>query len=177
MYKKITKKFNSFEEEERWLADLAEQNWLLISYDNNDVEKCSYKFLQDPNAKDYTYQIDYRDFNTKREYEDYKNLFKETGWNILSKNITYGKHIFISKTKNKIFSDQESMISRDINRYKSSLTYGIIFIIQALITGILYYNFDYPFLGAITIFGVFAAIYNFIDGVKRKKKIITMDIK
>ena len=170
MVKKISKKFKSFEEEEKWLMELAKDGWRLVSYDDNDVDTNTYKFVEDPSASEFHYQIDYRSFNKKSDYEEYKELFAESGWTILSKSWFYSKHIFISTTKSKIFSDNVSLVERDINRYRVAKLYAVFFVIQAIITAALYFHFDYAYFGAATLFGIVAAIYNGIDARKRRKK-------
>ena len=150
MVKKISKKFESFEAEEKWLMELAQDGWRLASYEDNDVESNTYKFVEDSSASELHYQIDYRSFNKKSDYEEYKELFAESGWTILSKSWFYSKHIFISTTKSKIFSDNTSQIEREINRYRVAKLYVGLFVLQAIITAILYVYFDYAFFGAAT---------------------------
>ena len=174
--KKISKKFASFEAEEKWLMELAQDGWRLVSYEGNDMDTNTYKFVEESSASEYHYQIDYRSFNKKSDYEEYKDLFAESGWSILSNNALYSKHIFISTTKSKIFSDNASRVERDINRNRTAKLYGVLFIIQAIITGGLYYYFDYAYFGAATIFGIGAAIYHAIDARKRNKKIHHVNI-
>lgn len=176
MVKKISKKFKSFEEEEKWLMELAQDGWRLVSYDDNDVDTNTYKFVEDPSASEFHYQIDYRSFNKKSDYEEYKELFAESGWTILSKSRFYSKHIFISTTMSKIFSDNVSRVERDINRYRVAKLYAVFFVIQAIITAALYIYFDYAYFGAATLFGIVAAIYNGIDARKRNKKIRHLSI-
>lgn len=171
MVKKFSKKFETFEAEEKWLMELAQDGWRLVSYEDNDVETNTYKFVKDSSASQLHYQIDYRSFNKKSDYEEYKALFTEAGWTMLSKSWIYSKHIFISTTKNKIFSDNISQIEREINRYRVAKLYGGLFVLQAIITAILYIYFDYAFFGAATIFGIGATIYNVMDARKRHKKI------
>lgn len=173
MDKKLSKKFDSFEAEEKWLMELAQEGWRLISYDSADVDACTYKFVKDPAASQYRYQIDYRDFNKKLDYEEYKNLFEETGWTILSKNFFYSKHIFVSSSKNEIFSDPKSRLERDVNRYRSAKLYVAMFMLLAIVTGGLYYYFDFEIsvLGFLTIVGLGGAVYHTIDARKRIKKI------
>ncbi|MEK4698011.1 DUF2812 domain-containing protein [Solibacillus sp. FSL R7-0668] len=176
MVKKISKKFESFEAEEKWLMELAQDGWRLVSYEDNDVETNTYKFVEDASASELHYQIDYRIFNKKSDYEEYKDLFEESGWTILSKSWFYSKHIFISTTNSKIFSDNISQIERDINRYRMAKFYVMFFIIQSIITAGLYYYFERSsFMGA-TIFGIGAAIYNVIDARKRRKKIPSVSV-
>ena len=178
MVKKISKKFDSFEAEEKWLMELAQEGWRLVSYDTAELGACRYKFIEDPAASQYRYQIDYRDFNSKSAYEEYKNLFDETGWTSLSKNFFYSKHIFISTSKSEIFSDRMSRLERDINRYHSAKIFIALFMLQAIITGGLYYyfNFEISVLGGLTIFGLGGAIYNTVDAIKRNKKISRVNL-
>jgi len=171
MVKKISKKFESFEAEEKWLMELAQDGWRLVSYEDNDIDTNTYKFVEDPSASELHYQIDYRVFNKKSDYEEYKDLFAESGWTILSKNWFYSRHIFISTTKSMIFSDNTSQVERDINRYRVAKLYVLLFIIQAIITGGLYYYLDYASFLGVTIFGIGSAIYHAIDTRKRYKKI------
>ena len=131
----------------------------------------TYKFVEDSSASGLHYQIDYRSFNKKSDYEEYKELFAESGWTILSKSWFYSKHIFISTTKSKIFSDNTSQIEREINRYRVAKSYVGLFVIQAIATAVLLYYFDYAYFGAATLFGICAAIYHAIDARKRYKKI------
>lgn len=176
MVKKISKKFESFEAEEKWLMELAQNGWRLVSYEDNDVGSNTYKFVEDLYASELHYQIDYRSFNKKLDYEEYKELFAESGWTILSKSWFYSKHIFISTTKSKIFSDNTSQIEREITRYRVAKLYVGLFVLQAIITAILYVYFDYPYFGAATLFGIGAAIYNVIDARKRHKKIPSVSL-
>lgn len=174
MAKRISKKFDSFEAEEKWLMDMAKDGWRLVSYDSEDLEECTYKFDEDPDASKYNYQIDYRNFNTKSAYEEYKALFEETGWTILSKSFWYSKHIFVSTSKERIFSDSGSILERDINRYKNAKMYVLLCIIGTIITGSLYFYFDSEVssLGGVTIMGIFGTIYATWDAMKHRKKVI-----
>lgn len=169
--KRCWKKFKSFEEEEKWLMEMAQDGWRLVSYIDSDVDENSYKFVKDPTASEYHYQVDYRDFTKKSDYEEYRDLFAESGWTLLSKNRLYSKHIFISTTKSKIFSDLTSMAERDVTRYRKAKEYVWLFIILAIVSAILYYFFDYAYFGALTIFSIGATIYNAFDARKRYKKI------
>ena len=171
--KKISKKFNSFEDEEKWLMGMAKEGWRLVSYDSEDIEECTYKFVEDPNASKYNYQIDYRNFKKKLDYEEYKQLFEETGWTTLSKNAKYSKHIFISTSKENIFSDSATSLEREINRYKTAKVYVIASILWtiSMVSLLYYFDFEISAFGGGATFGLFAIIYTTVDAVKRRKYI------
>ena len=158
---------NKVKELEKRIDDLEGKSWTIAT---------TYKFVEDSSASELHYQIDYRSFNKKSDYVEYKELFAESGWTILSKSRFYSKHIFISTTKNKIFSDNVSLVERDINRYRVAKLYAVFFVIQAIIAAALYFHFDYAYFGAATLFGIVAAIYNGIDARKRRKKIPSVSL-
>lgn len=171
--KKISKKFNSFEDEEKWLMGMAKEGWRLVSYDSEDIEECTYKFVEDPNASKYNYQIDYRNFKKKLDYEEYKQLFEETGWTTLSKNANYSKHIFISTSKETIFSDGTTSLEREIYRYKTAKLYVVLSLVYTIITWSIYIYFDLEMssFGGVLMPGLLATIYTTVDAVKRRKYI------
>ena len=166
-------KFKSFDEEEQWLTEQAQKGWRLVSYDSEEFDDCVYKFVQDEAAKEYRYKIDFREFTSKTDFEDYKELFNETGWTLLSKNRSYVKHIFISTSGEEIFSDQASIIEREVRRYRSAKVNAIgSFVVAVIAAGLLYYfDFEYKglFYGTLMCLG---ATWMYTINAMKSKKII-----
>ncbi|WHT49642.1 DUF2812 domain-containing protein [Sporosarcina thermotolerans] len=99
--KKVTKRFSNFSKEELWLQSMLNEGWILKSYDSEDMDDCQYVFerIQYEEHKNITYKIDYRELK-KGEYEEYKGIFTDAGWTLLSKNSWYSKHIFYTTSSN-----------------------------------------------------------------------------
>ena len=164
-------KFKSFDEEEQWLMEQAQKGWRLVSYDSEEFDDCIYKFVQDEAAKEYRYKIDFREFDSKTDFEDYKELFNETGWTLLSKNRSYIKHIFISTSGEEIFSDQASIIEREVRRYRSAKVNAIgSFVTVIVAAGFLYYSdFEYKALSVVVVMFLFTTWMYTINAMKSKK--------
>ncbi|MGN7476250.1 DUF2812 domain-containing protein [Solibacillus silvestris] len=99
----LSKKFNSFEDEEHWLNELAQSGWRLVDYSKGGLAENHYHFHVDLDAKNMHYKIDYRTIKNREEFDDYKELFHETGWELIAKNHSYLKYIFISAEGRKFF--------------------------------------------------------------------------
>lgn len=141
--KKISKKFIDISEEEQWLQGMLNEGWLLASYDTEDLDICQYKFEfhDDLISKKIVYKIDYRSFNSKADYEEYKTIFEESGWTTLSKNKWYSKHIFYINDQNsntRIFSDNESLLERERRKMMGYLVSIIMTLIMCVILVTLY---------------------------------------
>jgi hypothetical protein len=80
------------------------------------------------------YKTDFRTFKNKVEFEDYKVINYEAGWDLVAKNYRNHKFIFISKEGNEIFNDCESLIDREKNRRKFVSNYAIYFGLIALLS-------------------------------------------
>ncbi|MCM3783733.1 DUF2812 domain-containing protein [Neobacillus mesonae] len=129
--KKVYKKFTSFNEEEQWLQSMLQDGWLLKKYSIEDEDDCRYVFepAQEEEKQNIVFKVDFREFNRKREFEEYKDIFADTGWNLLSENKWYSKHIFYTASTNAqqdIFSDTDSFKDREKRKMTSSLTSFII---------------------------------------------------
>ena len=110
--------FNSFEAEELWLNEQAESGWRLIDYSYNVVLGSRYTFEVDLSVREMCYKIDFRTFKNEEEFENYKAIYQEAGWNLVTKNYRSHQFIFISKEANEIFTDSASLIKREKNRRK-----------------------------------------------------------
>ena len=163
--KKISKKFSSFTEEEQWLQTMLQEGWILIRYDIDDEDGCQYVFRPIANKEEqkFIYKVDFRDFSNKRDFQEYKELFADAGWTVLSKSMWYSKHIFYTDSTNSqrdIFSDQSSYIEREKRKMSSSLTTAIISFFFFIVAIILFIIFD-----QISILGG-AGTFLFILGMK-----------
>ncbi|GGE71954.1 DUF2812 domain-containing protein [Priestia taiwanensis] len=160
--RRINKKFNSFTQEEQWLQSMLDEGWVLKGYSADDIDSCQYVFapIQQQKQRNYTYKVDYRIFSKKDEFEEYRNLFEDTGWTLLSEGIMYTKHIFYTDIQNNtrhIFSDLESYKEREKRRMSNARIDILISIISALIPFILYIIYEREFfIGGII--GILAAM-------------------
>lgn len=103
------KVFMNLEKEEQWLSDLAQQGIRL--------EKktwLGYKFRRDlPEAA--TIKMDYRTFKQASDFEDYRALFEDSGWEHISGTKNSGFQYFRKADKEgskEIFSDVDSKAIR-----------------------------------------------------------------
>lgn len=145
--KKIIKKFNNFTEEEQWLQSMLNDGWMLKSYDSEDIDDCLYVFepVQDAEQKNLIYKIDFRSFNKKDDFQEYKSIFEDAGWTVLAKSKSYSKQIFYTDNQNanrNIFSDTESYKEREKQKMHSIFTSIIISVIFFMISIILYIIYD-----------------------------------
>ncbi|UQZ32514.1 hypothetical protein C2I18_02445 [Paenibacillus sp. PK3_47] len=141
--KKINKKFTNFSEEEQWLQTMAGEGWILREYDNENIDACRYVFeaVQSPEQKLRIYKIDFRSFDKKDDYEEYIELFEETGWAVLSRNKGYSKHIFYTDARNSnttIFSDKESYRDREKRKMADSLSLTAVSVILFVASVVIY---------------------------------------
>ncbi|MBU5268248.1 DUF2812 domain-containing protein [Virgibacillus proomii] len=126
---------------------MLQNGWILKKYSDEDEDGCSYIFepIQKKDQKDVIYKIDFREFNRKEDYQEYKDLFEDAGWKLLSKNQSYSKHIFYTSSTNKqsdIFSDVPSYIEREKRKMSASLRDTIICLVISFICFILRFIFD-----------------------------------
>jgi hypothetical protein len=177
--KKVTKHFSDFYEEEAWLQSMLSKGWILKSYDSEDVGDCQYTFerVQSENFTNIIYKIDYRDFNKKVEFEEYKEIFEDSGWTLLSKNKWYSKHIFYTASNNaqsNIFSDQESYRDREKRKMSSLLLSATLAFIGFIILIVLNRVFDKPAFGGIGLFSLFFSIKYTVSYLKHRKILKTI---
>jgi len=99
----------NLEKEEEWLAKMAKQG---LGLSRKTVS--GYEFRQIP-PQDTVIRIDYRNFNTPADFEDYRMLFKDSGWEHIAGTKSSGIQYFqrISKKgETEIFSDVSSKAAR-----------------------------------------------------------------
>ncbi len=110
---KVYKFFINFEKEEKWLKSMAQKGWQLCG------KTFAYRFCKiDPSEIDPSedeYRIDYQSFRNARDMEDYKLLFKDSGWAHVAGSRYSGVQYFrkINQNSNSdIFSDSASKALR-----------------------------------------------------------------
>ncbi len=171
--KKVSMKFTNLSEEEKWLNNMLKNGWFLKKYSSEDVEECDYEFvpIENKEQEELIYRIDYRSFNKKSDYEEYKSIFEDTGWTIVSKNKWYSKHIFYaeSKSNSDIFSDSDSFREREKRKMKSYLQYIIISIVFFIISVVLYNLYERSAYLAAGLFILFSAGKYLLDYYKMRK--------
>ncbi|MHC1682679.1 MAG: DUF2812 domain-containing protein [Clostridiaceae bacterium] len=107
------KKFNVFvnlTKEEKWLNEMANQGWELRG------KQTRYEFLKvSPNNT--IIKIDYRNFKSKDDFQNYITFFEDCGWKLIAGTRTSGKQYFKridDRAGDDIFSD----VSSKADRYK-----------------------------------------------------------
>jgi len=93
--------FLRFDREEKWLEAMAEKGWIL-------TKKSILYTFQQAAPKKATVKIDYREFQSKRDFADYCSLFEESGWKHLAGTKSSGTQYFLKSDKaggDDIFSD------------------------------------------------------------------------
>lgn len=136
--KTLHKRFHSFEQEEKWLNELADLGWRLIAFGDGETN-LAYTFELDPAVTGLHYKIDFRKMKNKSEYEDYVTLFEETGWQQVPCRWNNYKYIFISNVARDIYSDNASLIDRERQRRKAELIGFSIFVVGIIGCAIWYY--------------------------------------
>lgn len=129
------KLFSSYSAEEKWLNEQSNLGWKLVK------KRLFYTFQKNlPNS--LVYAVDYRIFKNKSDYQDYLNLFQDSGWTHMAGNRWSGEHYFASSSQGEkdlsIFSDRESSIERYKKKVKqpSGNTISILlFVVNTTIWG------------------------------------------
>lgn len=105
--------FVDMDKEEQYLNKMAKNGYILKNYSSFGV----YTFVKSE-PKDLHYRIDYRVFNKKREFEEYKTLFEDAGWEHISGTTYSGGQYFLPKSENADLSDIFSDVESKSARYK-----------------------------------------------------------
>ena len=178
---KIHKSFADFEKEERWLQAKVNEGWLLVRY-HGDIEEGTYYTFEKVDLatqRNRVYKIDFREFDAKEEYEEYIEMFTESGWTPISTK-NNSKHIFYSESQNAIqhiFSDKESYKDREKRMIQSALKNTVIYFGFLIISIIIYILFDKNFAVGAGLFSALAMIKSFISYMRHKQKLNKMSMK
>ncbi len=128
------------ENEEKWLAEMARQGWGLSR-----KTVFGYEFKQ-IRPQDVVIRIDYRSFNTPADFEDYRMLFKDSGWEHIAGTKSSGTQYFKKTDKEgepRIFSDTASKAAR--YRRLSSLWLSLALAYLPLLVSLIYSGTVDPF--------------------------------
>jgi len=101
--------FTNFDKEERWLEDLASQGYRL-------VKKTSFGYeFERTTPENTSIKMDFRIFRKQEDFEDYRALFEDSGWEHLAGTKGSGYQYFKQKGvggRKEIFSDVDSKAAR-----------------------------------------------------------------
>ncbi|XID93157.1 DUF2812 domain-containing protein [Paenibacillaceae bacterium WGS1546] len=136
------KLFRSYHAEEKWLSEQARAGWRL-------VKKGVFYTFRKQSPQQLVFNVDYRTFKRRADYESYLSLFSDAGWTHAAGNIRSGEQYFTAPVQQgkelSIFSDKESSHSR----YKKKSSQ---YLLKALITlafigvGGIFNLFDYQMI-------------------------------
>lgn len=104
------KAFADFSEEEQYLNDMANKGYIFKKY-----SLFGFYHFFNGEKQDLKYRVDYRTFKKKRDFEDYKVMFEDFGWEHIFGTKNSRKQYFLPKNKSpnqEIFSNEESATSR-----------------------------------------------------------------
>lgn len=105
---KKLKFFLNFEKEEKWLNDMAAKGYVLTQ------KNFGYRFRKTKPHKTVI-KIDFRQFKTREDFEDYRALFEDSGWKHIAGTKSSGTQYFkriSDEASEDIFSDSESKAGR-----------------------------------------------------------------
>ena len=142
------KMFVDMDKEEEYLNEMAKNGLLLEKYSSFGV----YTFIKGDSI-DLHYRVDYRGFKSKKEFEQYKILFEDAGWEHVSGTAHSGSEYFIPKLTNvglsDIFSDTESKAAR-YKRFLQPCMLGIACALMYLVVVLSTSGFQLSNLGYLT---------------------------
>ncbi|MCL2633704.1 MAG: DUF2812 domain-containing protein [Oscillospiraceae bacterium] len=108
------KSFLDFSKEEKWLEEMAEKGWQLKG------ASLTYKFESAP-SEQVKIRIDFRDFKSNQDFNDYKTLFEDSGWKHIVGSKDSGTQYFMKTNPDaddEIFSDTASRAGRYKRSYE-----------------------------------------------------------
>lgn len=175
---KVQKHFMNFKKEEEWLQKKLNAGWLLLRYigDVDEATIYTFKSIDDESQKKIVYKVDFREFDKKEEYEDYIEMFSESGWHSLAKKDD-GKHIFYTNSKyarKQIFSEVESFREREERKIQSSFKNGMINFGFVILSIFLYIQFDNVFFIGAGLYAAFAMCKSIVAYISHKKELKSM---
>ncbi|MBZ9626148.1 DUF2812 domain-containing protein [Clostridium sp. FP2] len=100
----------SLDKEEKWLNEMTSQGWELYR------KYIKYEFRKTSSSNTIT-KIDYRNFKSKYDFQNYITLFKDCGWEHITGSKTSGKQYF-KKMDERAGDDIFSDVSSKAERYK-----------------------------------------------------------
>jgi hypothetical protein len=136
------------EQEERYLNSMAKRGYILKKYNS-----LGFYSFEKGSPQDLHYKIDYRIFNRKKDFEQYKLLFQDSGWIHVFGTTYSGGQYFLPASDNlgshEIFSDIESNAAR-YKRLMSQCKLGLCFSLIYFISSFSVYRFNISEVGYLT---------------------------
>lgn len=123
--------FMDFEKEETWLGGMAKDGWRLVSVSSLG----GYRFTK-AEPSEQNYRIDYRSFKSRWDFEDYIQLFTDSGWVHIAGTRHSGSQYFLQanpESGGDIFSDSASRAGR--YRRGSQMWLSLVLIYSVIFTG------------------------------------------
>lgn len=134
--------FTNFDKEERWLNQMAAQGYHFTHKEALGL----YVFVEGAPCEQ-NYRIDFRHFSNKKDYQDYINLFEDSGWRFVYGKRSEGVQYFVPKLgmdADDIFSDALSKAGRYNRLAQQYMTLSIPFISLFIV---LYTTGNFKYLG------------------------------
>ena len=100
--------FLRFDKEEAWLEQMARKGWLL-------TQTGIFRDFRRITPEEKTIRIDYRIFKSRQDFNEYRTLFADSGWQHLAGTKSSGAQYFLKSgadSTEDIFSDQLSQAGR-----------------------------------------------------------------
>lgn len=127
------KSFMDFTKEEKWLNEMARDGWRFVSRSAFG----GYRF-ETAEPKEQNYRIDYRSFKSMADYEEYLQLFADSGWIHAAGSRSSGLQYFVQTEPQQgadIFSDTAGKAGRYRRGAQMWLSlvflYGVVFAVMA----------------------------------------------
>lgn len=137
-----------YDQEEEFLNEMGRKGYELV-----DISFIKYKF-KETKDKDYVYKLDYIGNLKEDEIDEYKQLFKDNGWEYLLTLYEYA--YFRKKSMEKevnIFSDRESKLNMLQNILVKRVLFMLPFVALMIYVSVFYNKeIDQPFLEALRTF-------------------------
>src|SRR5690606_22144588 len=96
--------------------------------------------------KEGQYKIYYVTFRDKADFEEYKEIMDESGWELIAKSRYYEKLILFTTNHQHLFSDGESLLMREERKRNSAIRIAFFLIVFGTISLLTSIKFDYEFL-------------------------------
>lgn len=127
--KKIKLFLSSIDKEEKWINEIQKQGWRLTKVSS---WLPVYHFEEKKDQTPPVVRLDFKDYMSRRSYQDYLALYEDCGWKHISGS-RWGDFQYFQQTSREssgeIFSDEESKIKMIKAYYNYAVAYGLIFFI------------------------------------------------
>ncbi len=110
MLKSKYKMFFDFAKEERWLSEMSQSGYALVS-----INWLGRYTFQQTEPRKFNYRVDYRVFQNAADFQEYRSLFEDSGWKHICGAKSTGAQYFVQMREDAtddIFSDAASRAGR-----------------------------------------------------------------